>query len=55
MKRPATFRLHIRVAGPTIEHMFMPLTCTFEAGREGFEPPATGFGDQRSDQTELPP
>jgi hypothetical protein len=34
--------------GPTMEFLLI-------AGREGFEPPTTGFGDQRSDQTELPP
>ena len=30
-----------------------PFLCLKLAGAGGFEPPATGFGDQRSGQTEL--
>ena len=32
--------------------MYSPRFCIV-AGAEGFEPPTTGFGDQRSGQTEL--
>src|SRR5688500_9080517 len=42
----------IRTPGPW---MLLETSALGFAGREGFEPPATGFGDQRSDQTELPP